>query len=69
MRLVTASLDSVSDPAPTLAPEATMFTSRMMMAIGTTKASMTVTISCFGVLMGEECSSMCSCSLLMTKSC
>ncbi|MOA55653.1 hypothetical protein D3C78_1794820 [compost metagenome] len=69
MRLVTASSVRVSDPAPTLVPETTMFTRRMMMAIGITKDRTIVTTSCLGVLMGEECSSMCSCSLLMTKSC
>ena len=36
------------EPAPTLVPETTMFTSRMMIPIGTTNASMAVTISCLG---------------------
>src|SRR5690606_15972786 len=69
MRRATASSVSVSEPAPTFVPELTMFTSMMMTMIGTRKASTTVTISCLGVLMGEACSSLCSCSLLITKSC
>jgi hypothetical protein len=44
---------SVFEPAPTWSPVMTSWTNKIMMMTGKIKDSTIVTISCFGVLMGE----------------